>query len=133
MPSVYFFIMHDPASPDRDFGQVKVGITTGDVARRIAQLQTGNPWELRCVDYFETPCAREVEHFVHRTHAEAMQHLEWLRCSRNDVRALVDEAKQAARRNRRANWSVTSPRGRRTASKGDPVARRRNCTCRPEA
>jgi hypothetical protein len=98
MPTVYFFMMHDPADPDRDFQQVKVGITSGDVARRIAQLQTGNPWELRCVDSFETPCARVVEHFVHRTHAEKMQHLEWLRWPRSEVHKLIAEAKQAARR-----------------------------------
>ncbi|MDO8681327.1 MAG: GIY-YIG nuclease family protein [Acidobacteriota bacterium] len=48
---------------------VKVGVTDSDVAARIAQLQTGNPYELRCLASFETPCALEVEHFVHRTHA----------------------------------------------------------------
>ncbi len=98
MPTVYFFMMHDPADPQRDFQQVKVGITGGDVARRIAQLQTGNPFELRCVDSFETPCARRVEHFLHRTHAAKMQHLEWLRWPRSEVHELIDEAKQAARR-----------------------------------
>jgi len=98
MPYVYFFILYDPADPPRDFGLVKVGITDGDVADRIGQLQTGNPWELRCVDAFETSCARQVEHFVHRTHAAKMQQLEWLRWPRDTLRALIDEAREAARR-----------------------------------
>lgn len=98
MSSVYFLSMHNPADSARDFGLVKVGITDGDVADRIAQLQTGNPYELRCIDAFETSCAREVEHFVHRTHAEQMQQLEWLRWPRDGVAQLVAEASEAARR-----------------------------------
>jgi Meiotically up-regulated gene 113 len=98
MASVYFLIMYDPADPAHDFGLVKVGITEGDVADRIAQLQTGNPHELRCVTEFETPCARSVEHFVHRAHAAEMHHLEWLRWPRDRIATLVDEAKRAARR-----------------------------------
>ena len=98
MASLYFLIMYDPANPAHDFGLVKVGITEGDVADRIAQLQTGNPHELRCVAEFETPCARAVEHFVHQAHAAEMHHLEWLRWPRDSVATLVDEAKLAARR-----------------------------------
>jgi hypothetical protein len=98
MQSVYFLIMYDPADPGRDFGLVKVGITDGDVADRIAQLQTGNPHELRCVAHFESPYARAVEHFVHRAHAADMHHLEWLRCRRHEVPGLVDEARAAAHR-----------------------------------
>ena len=79
MPVVYFFAMHDPAEPERDFGLVKIGITDGEVAHRLATLQTGNPYELRCIDAIETLFAREVEHHLHRTHASRMQHLEWLR------------------------------------------------------
>ncbi len=79
MPNVYFLAMHNPADPMHDFGLVKVGVTDSDVAARIAQLQTGNPYELRCLGIFETSCALEVEHFVHRTHAAEMHNLEWLR------------------------------------------------------
>jgi hypothetical protein len=100
--SLYFLIMYDPAAPERDFGLVKVGVTDGDVADRIAQLQTGNPYELRCVAYFESPQARAVEHFIHRAHATDMHQLEWLRCYRAKVPDLVDEARTAARRIERA-------------------------------
>ncbi|XXY50117.1 GIY-YIG nuclease family protein [Sorangium sp. So ce269] len=98
MASVYFLILCDPADSARDFGLVKVGFTDGDVADRIAQLQTGNPYELRCADTIETAYAREVEHFVHRTHAEKMQQLEWLRWPRDRIAQLVDETREAARR-----------------------------------
>ena len=91
MPSLYFLIMYYSADPGRDFGLVKVGITDGDVADRIAQLQTGNPYELRCVADFDSPHARSVEHFVHRAHAADMHQLEWLRCGREDA-GIVDEA-----------------------------------------
>jgi hypothetical protein len=37
--NVYFLSLVDPADPDRDFSLVKVGFTTNDVEKRIAQLQ----------------------------------------------------------------------------------------------
>lgn len=98
MASVYFLVMHDPADSSRDFELVKIGITGGDVVKRIAHLQTGNPYGLKCLAILETTCARAVEHFIHRTHAPDMQQLEWLRLPRNQVSGLVEEARGAARR-----------------------------------
>jgi hypothetical protein len=98
MAHVYFLLMLDPSNPGWDFELVKLGMTDGDVICRIAELQTGNPFELRCADAIETPYAREVEHFMHRAHAAKMQHLEWLRWPRATIPALVAEAREAARR-----------------------------------
>lgn len=98
MSSVYFLIMYDSADPARDFGLVKIGFTDGDVADRIAQLQTGNPYELRCLGEIDTPRALDVEHFVHRTHAAQMHQLEWLRWPRDSIGALIDETAIEARR-----------------------------------
>ena len=95
---VYFLVMSDPREVGTDFGLVKVGITRGDVAGRISGLQTGNPYDLFCVEAFETPWANEVEHFMHRVHASEMHKNEWLICPRNGLDALVAEAKGAARR-----------------------------------
>ena len=95
---VYFLVMSDPREVATDFGLVKVGITQGDVAGRIAGLQTGNPYDLLCFDAFETPCANEVEHFMHRVHASEMHKNEWLIWPRNGLAGLVIEAKDAARR-----------------------------------
>jgi hypothetical protein len=96
MSSVYFVRMHNPAEPLRDFGFIKVGITSDDISARIAQLQTGNPFELVRVHHFDTTCAREVEHFIHRV--REVKNREWLRCSTSDVPAIVEEAVNVARR-----------------------------------
>src|SRR5258706_10052611 len=98
MSSVYFLVMHKPADPAHDFGFVKVGVTDGDVATRIAGLQTGNPHDLCCIEAFETPCARKVEHYMHRSHAARMHNREWLSHPRSEIFTLVEEAKDAARR-----------------------------------
>jgi hypothetical protein len=89
--------MRESPDSEADFGLLKIGITRGDVLHRVASLQTGNPYDLFCVESFETPWPREVEHFMHRTHAADMQQTEWLRCGRNDLRTLVAEAREAAR------------------------------------
>jgi hypothetical protein len=94
---VYFLVMKTPREPDGAFGLVKIGITSGDVADRVATLQTGNPYDLRCIDSIETAWPGEVEHFMHRAHAPDMQQNEWLRWNPDGLSALVNEAKEAAR------------------------------------
>ncbi|HXT70952.1 MAG TPA: GIY-YIG nuclease family protein [Vicinamibacterales bacterium] len=94
---VYFLVMKLGSAPDHDFGLVKVGITAGDPLRRVAKLQTGNPYGLACFDSFSTPWPRQVEHFLHRSHAEEMQQGEWLKCGRDQLPALVLRAKAIAR------------------------------------
>ncbi len=93
---VYFLIMQDRSRPEFDFGLVKVGITWGDVPSRVASLQTGNPYDLRCFDAFETLWPNEVENFMHRSHAGDMFSNEWMRRARHSLPSLVDEAKAAA-------------------------------------
>ena len=95
---VYFLVMHDAGRPDFDFGLVKVGITFGDVAARVASLQTGNPYDLRSIASIETPWAVEVEHLMHRTHARDMFRNEWMRCRRDSLSILVGEAQATASR-----------------------------------
>jgi hypothetical protein len=95
---VYFSVMRDPRDPVLDFRLVKIGITQGDVLDRVSALQTGNPYDLVHFDSFETPWPREVEHFMHRTHATEMIKPEWLRCGRDDLCDLVAEAKAEAQR-----------------------------------
>ena len=95
---VYFLVMQDPQNPQHDFGLVKIGITRGDVLQRAAMLQTGNPYDLLRYNSVETLWPREVEHFLHRTHAAQMQKPEWLQCARDQLPALVDEAREVVRR-----------------------------------
>jgi hypothetical protein len=95
---VYFLEMNDPREVGGDFGLVKVGITWGDVADRVASLQTGNPFDLHCFAWFETPWPYEVENFMHRAHASEMHRNEWLKCTRQRLPGLVAEARDAANR-----------------------------------
>ena len=43
---ICFLVMEEPHDVTNDFVLVKIGITKGDVSRRIATLQTGNPYNL---------------------------------------------------------------------------------------
>jgi hypothetical protein len=119
---VYFLSLVDPANPDRDFELVKVGITKNDVERRIEQLQTGNPYQIRCEASFLTPVARQVEHWVHRTNASRVAQLEWLRVPRQEIQNLVTITRCEAERlahiaEARARWSQQTSNGQsRSAS-----------------
>jgi hypothetical protein len=120
-PYVYFLSLEDPDDPVRDLQRVKVGITKNDVEKRIAQLQTGNPYAIRCLEAFRTSVARQVEHWVHRTHAAKLVNVEWLRIPRGDVAALVAAAQKEARRLGRIarnidKWNSTCSNGRERAS-----------------
>ena len=113
---VYFLSIADPTNPGRDFNLVKVGITRNDVERRIEQLQTGNPYPIRCEASFRSPVARQVERWVHRTNASRVAQLEWLRLNRSEIPDLVEAAKQESERLARiaeamAQWSHLESRG----------------------
>jgi hypothetical protein len=92
---VYFLVMKERFDTERDLVPVKIGITRGDIARRLTTLQTGNPYNLSCFGSFKTPWTREVEHFMHKSH-EMLQN-EWLLWRRDDLHTLVVEAKEAER------------------------------------
>ncbi len=115
---VYFLTLTDPSDPTRDFGLVKVGITKGAVERRIEHLQTGNPYRIRCEASFESPVARAVECWVHRT--RHVEYLEWLRLPRSEINILVEEAKRESERLARiaqamARWSQVESNGKERA------------------
>jgi hypothetical protein len=113
---IYFLSLVDPADLDRDLELVKVGITQNDVETRIEQLQTGNPYQIRCEASFRSTVARQVERWIHRTNASAMAHLEWLRLPRSEIQALANAAKQESERLARIDqameyWSGTESNG----------------------
>ena len=113
---VYFLSIVDPTTPSRDFALVKVGITKNDVERRIEQLQTGNPYQIRCESSFRSPAARQVERWVHRTNASRIAQLEWLRLKRSEIPHLVETAKRESERlaliaRSIAQWSHLESRG----------------------
>src|SRR5439155_317609 len=94
--------------------RVKVGITKRDVARRIEQLQTGNPFQICCERSFRSPVARQIEHWVHRT--SQVEQLEWLRLARSEIPGLVKRAQLEGERlarieEARARWSRSKSNG----------------------
>jgi hypothetical protein len=112
---VYFLTLSDPADRERDFGLVKVGITRGAVERRIASLQTGNPYQIRCEATITSPQGRAVESWIHRT--RDAKHLEWLRLPRTEIGVLVEEAKRESDRlvmiaEAEARWKTVPSNGR---------------------
>ncbi len=111
---VYFLSLVNPANPGHDFERVKVGITKRDVARRIEQLQTGNPFQICCERSFRSPVARQIEHWVHRT--SQVEQLEWLRLARSEIPGLVKRAQLEGERlarieEARARWSRSKSNG----------------------
>jgi Meiotically up-regulated gene 113 len=127
---VYFLYLVDPGDPSRDFGLVKVGVTGGDVERRIGQLQTGNPYQIRCDTSFESLVPWQVENWVHRAYASQVAHLEWLRLTRAEIPALAVAAQEQATRlaqiaEAKALWSrcVSNGEGRPPTSEESDIQR----------
>lgn len=67
------------AKPNEPLGPVKIGIS-GNVAARLATLQTACPYPLVLVHVFTTPnaeCARKTEQAFHSIQAKHRSHGEW--------------------------------------------------------
>lgn len=62
----------------------KVGIAS-DVAARVASLQTGNPYPLQVVAYYEFDNATPVEQSLHQCFAEQWQSGEWYKLGNGDL------------------------------------------------
>ena len=70
----------------------KVGITTDTVAKRIRQLQTGNPYRIVALHTFEIEGAEIVEQSLHRVYAPNRRILEWFELSDAELAAVLQAA-----------------------------------------
>ena len=70
----------------------KVGITTDTVAKRIRQLQTGNPYRIVALHTFEIEGAEIVEQNLHRVYAPNRRILEWFEFSDVELAAVLQAA-----------------------------------------
>ena len=90
--TLYVLGLEDPAG-----GSVppyyKVGITTDTVAKRIRQLQTGNPYRIVALHTFEIEGAEIVEQNLHRVYAQNRRVLEWFELSDAELAAVLQSAK----------------------------------------
>lgn len=64
----------------------KIGIT-GDLAKRVAQVQTGCPMKIKDVAYMETGYSRRAESIFHQEMAAYHTHGEWFRLDFQDPEA----------------------------------------------
>lgn len=81
-------------------GLYKIGITTSSVAKRVASLQTGNPYLIRKV--FSKACGnyREMEKYFHRRYKSKRLMGEWFALTPMDVEAIKNCKKYSIFRGR---------------------------------
>jgi hypothetical protein len=78
-----------------DNGRYKIGITKGDVDKRIKSLQTGNPNEIYLVDKNDSENYKRIEGMLHRKFHTNRKRGEWFKLTLDDVMSFKGEAKKA--------------------------------------
>ena len=73
VPSKVYLLKID--TPDRRL--YKIGVTTTSISQRIKSLQTGCPYEISLVDYYESSNGHLVEKTLHRQFSHAKTFGEW--------------------------------------------------------
>ena len=64
--------------------RVKIGISV-NIHKRIGQLQTGSPYELKLMGWIETDNDRVLEKQLHQKYSSANTHREWFALDASDV------------------------------------------------
>lgn len=59
----------------------KIGFTKGSVHKRITELQTGCPFKIELVDYYDTYYGLSVEKNLHKAYSHLKTHGEWFELS----------------------------------------------------
>ena len=80
--AVYFIA--DNENPKYDVLRVKIGIS-GNIERRVKELQTGSPVKLKLMGWIESEDARALERNLHKKYCAKHTHLEWFELSSSDV------------------------------------------------
>ena len=92
----YVYLLGD-AGQDNTF---KIGITRGDVTKRIKQLQTGNGEEIYLVNYYETDYPFFIERLLHTKLYPKQKRNEWFNLDSNDIvcfKQYCEEIEKAAK------------------------------------
>lgn len=66
-------------------GYYKIGVTRGDLEKRIKKLQTGNAGEIYVVDSFETKHPFILEKMIHNSFFNDRELGEWYKLSHEEV------------------------------------------------
>lgn len=72
----------------------KIGITKGDVNKRMKQLQTGCPDEIVLTKLYECEHYRKLEGWMHRKFSSKRIEGEWFILEDEDVLNFIDECKK---------------------------------------
>jgi len=73
-----------------DTEKYKVGITSGPIEKRVAQLQTGNPDKIILLRDYESDHYRYIESFLHRKFMSKRAEGEWFLLEDSDVFNFID-------------------------------------------
>lgn len=68
-----------------DANKFKIGITRGDVKKRLKQLQTGNGEQIEILKVFETEHYLKVEKSMHRKYSNKNTKGEWFELSDEEL------------------------------------------------
>lgn len=77
----YVYLMGD-SGQDNTF---KIGVTRGEVNKRIKELQTGNGEEIYLVNYYETQYPFFIERLLHTKLYPKQKRNEWFNLDNNDI------------------------------------------------
>jgi hypothetical protein len=73
-------------------GFYKIGVTKGDIDRRIKSLQTGNPNKIELVNYYESNNYRKIESWFHRIYEDIRLEGEWFLLNEDHINNFLLEA-----------------------------------------
>jgi hypothetical protein len=79
---VYFIAENENGNYDNL--RIKIGISE-NIEKRVGQLQTGSPYELKLMGWIESEDDRGLENKLHRKYTTANTHREWFALSASDV------------------------------------------------
>ena len=72
----------------------KIGMTKQkNINKRILELQTGNPNEIWCVNYYKTKYPHKIEQMLHFRHRQSNIKNEWFDMTAHDVVNFENECK----------------------------------------
>ena len=74
----------------------KIGVTRGDINKRIKKLQTGNPYSIVLIDSYQTNFPFQVEKMLHNRFVSKKVNNEWFDLSLEDVNNFQMECKKAS-------------------------------------
>lgn len=90
--SIFYIISEMPHPCGRGENYYKLGITGNHLAKRLSELQTGNPSNLYVVYYTELPNVKQFEKDIHQKYIDRCIRGEWFNLSHVELFGIILEA-----------------------------------------